>query len=123
MKNCVSEGEIVDCTVNAIYNIPIGLMYVSDYVYATNPVSWSYSLSDYNLVRDSNWLYNSMSEWTITRNSADGDVFQINNNGSVSSAMIGYTGGFNNTRPVFYLNFDVKYISGTGTESDTYRIQ
>ncbi len=34
MKNCVSEGEIVDCTVNAIYNIPIGLMYVSDYGYA-----------------------------------------------------------------------------------------
>ena len=99
----------------------IGLMYVSDYGYAAIPDAWTTSLSSYSnsAITSANWMYIGYTEWTISRSS--------NNTGS--SAAIFSTGYLATpdtqsnqespyVRPTFYLNFDISYKSGTGTQSD-----
>ncbi len=104
-------------------SMKIGLMYVSDYGYATISSYWGNSLgSNYNntTVRNANWLYLGSYEWTISRNSSNSNsTFYINSNGNVADNSVV---GSNTIRPVFYLSSDVTYISGTGTAADPYRI-
>ena len=105
------------------YQAKIGLMYVSDYGFAANPVAWKYVLNGYGMtasngiaVNKQNWLFNDNYEWTITRVSdVARSVFQIHNTGLIRSAPV-LDEGF--MRPTFYLNSDVTYVSGTGTASD-----
>lgn len=97
--------------------MPIGLMYVSDYGYAANPNYWNISLSNYQSASYTNWMY-LPDEWTISRaRNIQDSAFVIDIYGDVLAARRLY-----NVRPVFYLNSDVEYISGTGTESDPFRI-
>ena len=101
----------------------IGLMYPSDYGYAAFSNAWATNLSSYNssTLRQNNWLYMGLYEWTITPNSIGSYyVFNLSNScplNDVGSSRYGYS-----VRPVFYLNANVIYISGTGTENDPYRI-
>ena len=105
------------------YAAKIGLMYVSDYGFAANPVAWKIVLNGYNMIAENgiliskqNWLFNGYYEWTMTRLSdTSNNVFQIYNNGLIRSAPV-LDEGF--MRPTFYLNSDVTYVSGTGTASD-----
>ena len=95
-------------------------MYVSDYGFAASPDNWGTALNNYSKVINDNWLYSGLMEWTIFRSSDD-----------PYSAVCVYDSGVVNTsnvlgnyavRPVFYLNSDVQYSSGSGIESDPIRI-
>ena len=98
----------------------IGLMYVSDYGFAASNSYWTTALYDYDSAIGSNWLYFGSIEWTITPRSSRSDlVFHVKVYGSLnnSSAHFGYA-----ARPVFYLNSNVSYVSGDGTQGNPYRI-
>ena len=58
-------NEIVPDENIETYNSKIGLMYVSDYGYASSPDIWQTDLLDYG--SDNNWMENESYEWTITR--------------------------------------------------------
>ncbi|HIS12609.1 MAG TPA: fibronectin type III domain-containing protein, partial [Candidatus Onthocola stercoravium] len=108
-------------------SMKIGLMYVSDYGYATSPSNWTTALEDYDgtNVKNNNWLYLGSTEWTISRRTDGSDyVFIVDRTGYVFNNYGSY--GFVTralvVRPSFYLNPDVTYVSGTGTQTDPYRI-
>ena len=98
----------------------IGLMYVSDYMYASgyiasNATTKGSSSGFMNL----NWLYKGR-EWTITpigNNAAR--AFYVYNTGSVNdnSADVG-----NGLRPTFYLKSSVYVTGGNGSFSNPYTI-
>ncbi len=99
----------------------IGLMYVSDYGYAASNSYWTTELFNYDSAADDNWMYLG-SEWTISRRS-DGYNYAFP---VISGGYIGETNSVGNmraVRPCFYLNSNVTYVSGFGTQSDPIRIQ
>ncbi len=100
----------------------IGLMYVSDYGYAAYSDAWKTNLNSYSslTIKENNWLYMGLYEWTMTPNSsASSDVFNFNYNGNLytSYAYNGYS-----VRPVFYLKSNIPYASGNGTKDSPFRI-
>ncbi len=98
----------------------IGLMYVSDYGFAASTSYWNTALDDYYDVIDVNWMYLGKVEWTISRNSSRTTAaFGIGGAGSVNT--LGVDRAYY-IRPTFYLNSNVTYVSGTGTQSDPIRI-
>ena len=109
----------------SVVSMNIGLMYVSDYYYAADTNFWTYpgySIrgSDYGDAINSNWMYSGLDEWSITPDfSAEDTAFIIRTDGSIISTVVVLR---RYTRPVFYLNSNVTYISGTGSESDPIRI-
>ena len=105
-----------------LYNAKIGLMYVSDYGYAVSPEYWTTRINGYNSVRDSNWLFMGLYEWTITVNTNGSYVWYVGYSGSANSGYPASTTDYHAIRPCFYLDDNVKYIGGSGTSSDPYRI-
>ena len=126
------------------YTAKIGLMYASDYVYGKNPSHWldpvasTSNYDNYAINENMNWLFQTENEWTITR-----DIFEYSYSYLINSlsyyimnaayevtTVTSYSGGVASVgvhetgiiRPTFYLNSDVQYVSGTGTETDPYRI-
>ena len=104
------------------YTDEIGLMYVSDYGYAAYPDAWTTNLNFYNnsSITSNNWLYMGLYEWTITPSSSNSSyVFYLYDSGNLNNhnAPNGYS-----VRPVFYLNSNVEYNGGTGTESDPFTL-
>ena len=112
----------------------IGLMYMSDYMYAAAKDKWTLygynydsSLedkgvsSDYRSVKEDDWLLDcSNGQWTITHRSSLGDhVFYVNSSGNVYNvyARIGYA-----VRPVFYLESNVTFSRGNGTLDEPFII-
>ena len=120
------QNEIINPSLNTTYSAKIGLMYVSDYMYGSDPIYWTFvgynsNGNDYRVAINDNWLYLGDSEWTISRNSdVDLLAFYVSNSGFVNH------GGTNSDeyaiRPVFYLESTVVIFGGTGTQSDPYRI-
>ena len=100
------------------YSAKIGLMYASDYGFATAPSAWTANLHTYNgeVIKNVNWMYMGLSELTISR-SADSvySVFYVHNIGSVTRSSADYTLA---VRPVFSLTSSVNYVSGSGTATD-----
>ena len=105
------------------YPAKIGLMYVSDYGFAADPIAWIYTLNGYEVtasngksVCSQDWLCSGNIEWTITRIADDSrSAFLIREAGNIAAGPLA-DGHF--YRPTFYLNGDVTYVSGTGTSSD-----
>ena len=102
----------------------IGLIYVSDYGFAAPTSDWTTALYDYGWTTDidDNWMFPGpydYLEWTISRRSDDSDQAII-----VASESVNYHNVYNSyaVRPVFYLNSNVIYSSGTGSESDPIRL-
>ena len=100
----------------------IGLMYVSDYGYAAYPDAWVTNLGSYSssTIKQNNWLYMGLYEWTITPRSSYSDfVFFLHANGYLNSyyAVDGYS-----VRPVFYLKSSILYASGDGTKDSPFRV-
>lgn len=94
----------------------IGLMYASDYAYATDTTYYNSVV-----VGTNNWLRNGSNTWTISRlNSTTGDFFIVNSAGRIQSRPV--TNSFQ-VRPVFYLNSSVTLATGDGTFSNPYRIE
>ena len=110
------------------YSNYIGLMYVSDYMYAALPNNWSKVTSgadnaDYRSAIEENWLYLGLFEWTITHNNTStSHSFFVSSSGS-----IGHPNSVSDTinnliRPVFYLNSQTKLLKGNGTQLNPYRL-
>ena len=100
----------------------IGLMYPSDYGYAAYSDAWKTNLSSYfsNTIKENNWLYMGLHEWTITANSSYSfHVFSLGVDSGLSSsaAMLA-----DSVRPVFYLKSNISYVSGDGTKASPFRI-
>ena len=99
----------------------IGLMYVSDYGYATDPSGWTTKLSSYNSNRSKNWLYLGSDEWTISRYSDDTTLaFYVRSTGSMTSERVSSSGYA--VRPSFSLLSSITYVSGSGSMSEPVRI-
>ncbi len=105
----------------------IGLMYISDYLYAADSKYWSYTTGNseikdtYRLAINDNWMYMGIAEWTITKNNFwDNNAFFVSSNGDV----ITHYAHKNDSaiRPAFYLKKEIKRIDGDGTINNPYRI-
>ena len=98
----------------------IGLMYASDYVYASSYYSSTNTTNvGTGYPGNKNWLYKGY-EWTIT---PDGDsatnAFLVNYNGNLYSSLTSYGNG---VRPSFYLKSSVSISGGKGTVEDPFTL-
>ena len=116
--------EVGSSSSSTTYSAKIGLMYVSDYGYAASNSYWTTNMGSYNnsSITSNNWMYMGLHEWTISRRSDTmDDLFYLFDSGTITyGTMDDYSFP---VRPCFYLNSDVQYVSGSGTESDPIRIQ
>ena len=102
-------------------SMKIGLMYVSDYGFAASPDYWTTELFNYEPAKSSNWLAG-LNEWTISRRSDNSRAaFRVSYTGYVDGGESDVNFTFA-VRPVFYLNSNITYVSGSGTSSDPIRI-
>ncbi len=103
----------------------IGLMYPSDYGFASEPKSWEYRLYMYddskddeienNQNRENNWLFNGVYEWTISRVSVSTNyAFNVGYSGYVDGG--DFVDDAYGVRPVFYLNSSVTLSGGDGID-------
>lgn len=111
--------------VETTYNAKIGLMYVSDYLYAAQPEDWSTTLSGYAndgvINPNNNWMYMGMYEWTISRDSGySGYAFYVLFDGRVSGT---YVNTALAVRPSFSLSSSVMYLEGDGSIENPFRIK
>jgi hypothetical protein len=116
----------------------VGLMYPSDYGYATSggttrnrasclakeiynwdDNSWDDPVSE---CRDNDWMHDSYNvQWTITPHQARTDlVFGVRTDGSVFNLSASYNDG---VRPVVHLNSAIKVITGSGTKESPYILE
>ena len=109
------------------YSAKVGLMYVSDYMYAAPQDKWTLvgynddASKDYRAAASVNWMYMGLYEWTISRNAYDSyRAFYVTYIGSVVNN--GATGRTFGARPVFNLTSSVNYVSGSGTAADQISI-
>lgn len=106
----------------ASYDAKIGLMYVSDYVFASNYDFWGNGFTNFasgNMLNN-NWMFMGLDEYSITPNTDKPDsIFGIENYGDVDSVPSNYNSdGSVAVRAVFNLSPSVTYIHGDGTKSD-----
>ncbi len=126
-----SYNEEWSSTYGAKTKVPakIGLMYPSDYGFASEPKSWEYRLYKYNDVKDNeqeennqnrenNWLFNAIYEWTILRGGTI-NAFFVGDTGYLNS---GHVGTVHGVRPVFYLNSSVILSGGDGSYAKPYKV-
>ncbi len=110
------------------YSAKVGLIYISDYAFATSPNNWTYSLNLYNKqqIYNSNWMLPSLMisgssyaySISIDKNNT-GKVFSVYTDGNITTNDIN---NFGLLTPTFYLNSDVIYAGGSGTYSDPIKI-
>ena len=115
----VYTAEITNVT--KTYTAQIGLMYPSDYGYATAQDYWTTNLYDYGTAaRNKDWLFLGKWEWLLFRYS-DNSKFAwcVYGNGDV---YYNRTNGTNATRPSFYLLSSVNYVSGDGSKNSPIRV-
>ena len=94
-------------------------MYASDYGFAAAPSAWTANLNTYNgeAIKNVNWMYMGLHEWTISRYVDDWDgAFLVFSAGDVTGQHAGSLALA--VRPVFYLTSSVNYVSGSGTAAD-----
>ena len=106
------------------YSAKIGLMYASDYGFAAAPSAWTTQLSSYNgdAIKNVNWMYMGLVEWTISRIADDSSAaFYVYYDGHVDGRLVGYDAY--GVRPVFNLSSSVKFSSGDGTSSNPIRLE
>lgn len=108
----------------------VGLIYPSDYGYATSGgktisqlVCLRESLSNWlqNDCSTNDWIYKSTnSQWTLAPRDSDSNKWwYINSNGALNIALSSET---YSVRPVVYLKPSVKIMEGTGTSTDPYQV-
>ena len=110
----------------------IGLIYPSDYGYASTDASCrqnlrsglTYTNNTYGgtpTCKNNNWLFNGVWYWTISPYlSIAYSVFRVDGDGRLSNHFAWYRDG---VRPSLYLKPDVKVVGGTGTSSDPYTLE
>ena len=98
----------------------VGLMYLSDYGYASTDTSCREELSSTNCKND-NWLFNSALECTLPPDSVSANlVFRVIPVGPVNYSSAHYANG---VRPVLFLKSETQITGGIGTESDPYTLK
>ncbi len=110
----------------------IGLMYPSDYGYATSGGSTTdrnaclnkelsnWDSSEFSDCKNNDWLYNfSYTQWTLSPNTSDSrNVFYV------SDSLGDYVArSSNGVRPVAFLKSEIKIIDGNGSSSNPYKLQ
>ncbi|MBD8922694.1 hypothetical protein EGR52_04630 [bacterium] len=111
----VYQNEINSPTTNKTVNAKIGLMYASDYGYAASFGSWSTTLVNYYNVITNNWMYMGLVEWTLAPQTENSNfACRVYYHGSMGYDVVNLDRA---VRPVFYLNSNVTYVSGSGTIS------
>ena len=105
----------------------LGLMYLSDYGYASsnceNKKIWdnNSSSNDIRACNGTNWLFKGNTEWILPQVVSDrGNVFYVLSVGYIGGSF--HFGTQYGVRPVLYLKPDVKIIAGAGTSTDPYVI-
>ena len=110
----------------------IGLIYSSDYGYASTDASCrqnlrsglTYTNNAYSgtpTCKNNNWLFKGVWYWTISPDSSYADrMFYVYDGGDLNSGYALYRA---NVRPSLYLKQDVKVVGGTGTSSDPYTLE
>ncbi|MCI8545512.1 MAG: hypothetical protein HFH09_04720, partial [Bacilli bacterium] len=103
----------------------IGLMTVTDYVYASSnsQCKSNTALENSNSCAGNNWLKifsGNPYEWTMTRYSGYGNTAGAYYISSYSAIYSSSVANAYSARPVVILDSDVKIVGGTGTESDPY---
>ena len=105
------------------YSAKIGLMYVSDYMYAAPQDKWTLvgrsgdASKDYRAATSVNWMYMGLHEWTVSRYAdISNGAFFVDSAGSVNYSSVGDNAL--GARPVFNLSSSVNYVSGSGTAAD-----
>ncbi len=115
-------NELGDSKTISSYSAQIGLMYVSDYYYGATKDRWILpgfvsDGNDYRKAAWDNWTWIGDDFWFITPStSASTHAFLVSTYGHVHT--FSSADDSRAARPTFYLNGNVKYVSGTGTESD-----
>ena len=126
------RGVTVYCGRNTSWVGKVGLMYPSDYGYATSggstidrnsclkvPISnWNISYSD---CKNNDWLYNEVEEWTISPFANNSyHIISIDEYGSIS---VNYASNYRNgVHPVVYLKSNVVITGGDGTENNLFTL-
>ena len=104
------------------YSAKIGLMYASDYGFAAAPSAWTTILREYHgaAIKNVNWMYMGLHEWTLSRRADVAYYVFIVYNGHVYYEIAGCKAKFGafGVRPVFYLSSSVNYVSGSGGATD-----
>ena len=113
----------------------VGLMYPSDYGYATsggtttNRASclvkrrlYNWDSSTESDCKNNDWMYNSsIGQWTISSRADDSNsVFHVGNTGYVNSYVDYHDSA---ARPVVHLKSTIKVISGSGTKESPYILE
>ena len=100
------------------YSAKIGLMYVSDYGFATEPSAWTTIMNSYysSSITSVNWMYMGFYEWTISRVAdSSNTVFRVWVDGQIIDGRV--KGGVA-IQPTFNLLSSITYAGGSGTQSD-----
>lgn len=104
----------------------ISVSYPSDIGYAADLSSCNYNLSNYNNCTSTNWLHNAVTvnssapSWLLTPyNNSTTRVFLDGAEGSLTNLTAKHSRGIS---PTFYIAADLELISGTGSQSDPYKV-
>lgn len=134
------RGTTVYNTNQASVEQKIGLMYISDYAYATSGGSTSRNTclttnldnwSNYSDCYKNNWLYNSSLggdyQWTLSSYSSDWyGTFGIPNSGVVSRVNTQTASGdanpYNVVTPTLYLDDTLNIVGGNGSSTTPYKL-
>ena len=105
----------------------IGLMYPSDYGYASDLTKCREKINNYNAstCSQNNWIHNMGSLWLLTHDSASSNrSWSINSSGnaSVNGNGKGSTSNGLLVFPSLFLSSNVKIISGTGSINNPYQL-
>lgn len=123
------ENEVGSNSLALTFVAKIGLIYVSDYMYAVPQDKWTLVGTSYSKVVSVNWIYlfDDSPGWFITPNTFNTSyaysVFFKDGLGSNGNIMGGFSSDTSFVHPAFYLLSSVTYKSGTGSSaSDPIRI-
>ena len=112
-------AEVTSATKTA--TAKIGLMYPSDYGYATTQDYWTTYLYDYNTAaKNTDWILLGFLEWLLSPDSrASFSAWLVFSNGRVNAGVVDTSYA---VRPSFYLSSSVNYVSGDGTQNSPFRV-
>ena len=108
----------------------LGLMYASDYGYASSNCEnkriydYNSSANDIRACNDTNWLYNiKVSEWILPQDASNSSsAFYVSSGGGVYRSDFYVTADQFAVRPVLYLISSVQIAGGNGTSSSPYTL-
>ena len=118
----VYTGEITSAT--NTHTAKIGLMYSSDYGYATTPDYWTINLFNYDAAaKNKDWLFLGSDEWLLSPRSSHSTIaWYVVSTGNPVCDSAGYVINAYAVRPSFYLLSSVNYVSGDGSKNSPFRI-